>query len=375
MRRLGLFRYVAPTAALALAMGGCSSTVEEEPAREYLGTQAPGDVWNWTFDAVTQKATIHWDAGTFDDLSDDIEIVGDYTELPSGFLKIENIDATPDNAEIPEDGTAWFYAMEVPGVALFIKPEGAIKGDLIAAVAVDSCDGLLGDYLWVQTAVGGGIPGWDPLTHEAYGTASFTGTLDAVNLSVSSKSLDCIDGGACTHNETDEIPMMVGACEAGGLTIMEGDATMSVLQATVGGAVVVDSGAGNGGIFGFKQSDVTLADFNDRSYHGVIFNDGESTPLRMDFNGTNFGIGVPFTDVETGEFAQGEAGQLELLSVENGLIEAELTVNAGTSPVAAIGWSDGPRAMFVFIARNADPDTDPAPESWEPQIIGVMVSQ
>jgi hypothetical protein len=162
---------------LGLLIGGCSEdapNLQEKPfvnsktAVVYKGTQAPGDVWVWALDKEQGHMTASWDHGTFDDVTDDISIEGTFTTLPSGFLKVTITAAEPVSEEIPTDGTAWFYAMEVPGMAMVIKPEGSIKGDIIAMVPQGDCADIPGKYNYIISAPGDQSD-FDPITQEAFG--------------------------------------------------------------------------------------------------------------------------------------------------------------------------------------------------------------
>src|SRR5207245_2422554 len=110
----------------------------------------------------------------------DQTIGGSLSLLPSGFSKGIITSATPANANFPTDGTAYFYLLEAPGVALIIKPQGSINGEVIALAARGSCSGVLTNYNWIQAGFSGN--GYDVTTTDAYGTATLSGTLAAVNV-------------------------------------------------------------------------------------------------------------------------------------------------------------------------------------------------
>ena len=61
------------------------SAPASSPVRVYKGTQAPGDVWNWTLNDTAHTFTAVWDHGTTDP-SDDITLGGTYTVLSTGGL-------------------------------------------------------------------------------------------------------------------------------------------------------------------------------------------------------------------------------------------------------------------------------------------------
>src|SRR5690606_12964156 len=128
--------------------------VNLEVAEVYKGTQSPGDVWTWALDKEQGHMMATWDYGTFDDTSDDISIEGTFETLPSGFLKVTITKSVPESDEIPTDGSAWFYALEIPDMAMVIKPEGSIKGDIIAMVPQGDCASIPGTYNYIISAPG-----------------------------------------------------------------------------------------------------------------------------------------------------------------------------------------------------------------------------
>ncbi|KAA1245655.1 hypothetical protein [Aquimarina sp. RZ0] len=154
-----------------LAIGCTNDDVFINPVEDistYRGTQSPGDVWQWQFNHTNNRMIAIWDVGTFDDTTDDIRIEVDFQILSSGFLKVNIDQVTPSSPEIPDDGTAFFYALEVDEMALMVKPEGSIKGDVIALVAVGDCSNTLNSYNYIVTAPGN--PSFDPITEEAFGS-------------------------------------------------------------------------------------------------------------------------------------------------------------------------------------------------------------
>src|SRR5690606_7822022 len=159
-----------------------------------------------------------------DDPSDDISIEGTFIPLPSGFLKVTITKSEPANEEIPTDGSAWFYALEIPGMAMIIKPEGSIKGDMIAMAPKGDCADIPGTYNYVVSAPGE-RSAYDPITQEAFGYLEVTNSGADFALSGYKWSLDCVDGGNCTDTGVIEgIPM--ATCNGGGdVTITDGQET------------------------------------------------------------------------------------------------------------------------------------------------------
>lgn len=323
---------------VALWLGGCSDENEQAPeptpfvdpevAEVYKGTQSPGDVWTWSLDKVQGHMTASWDYGTFDDASDDIHIEGTFTELPSGFLKVTITKAEPASDEIPTDGSAWFYALEIPGMAMVIKPEGSIKGDIIAMVPQGDCADVPGTYNYVISAPGE-LSGYDPITQEAFGYLEVTNAGSDFALTGYKWSLDCVNGGNCTDTGIiNGIP--TATCKGGGdVVITDGGETIASGQFTGGGTMMMDFGFGNGGAFALKTSEnATKASLMDNDYLGIAYmpaNQNDKTvPVKLSFFendlGYMIGTGNPYTNIETAELNNNEGVVVIVENVVNGRV-------------------------------------------------------
>jgi hypothetical protein len=344
---------------LGLTIIGCSGGDGEEKAsdsRSYLGTQAPGDVWKWQIDPDAETVTMHWDMGTFDDLTDDLTITGTYTRLPSGYLKVENLDSTPDHAEVPEDGTAWFYAVEIPNVALIVKPEGSIKGEIIALAAEGDCTSALGTFNYLHTA---NVAGFDPVVEDAFGTATFSGTPDAITLEGTKHSLDCLVDGPCTVSGSIQAPP-TATCEGGHLILKEGETTVAEGQITPAGVMALDFGFGNGGIFGFAQSDISLGQITGRSYIGVVFTESDSFPGRVDFTGGAIGTASAFTSLENDTVDAAEAMSIEILAVADGHVTGNfIHGDESTTPFAGAAIVTDGVTLLTLLGTTSAEDGSP----------------
>lgn len=321
-----------------LFVGSCSTENENAPepkpfvnpdvAEVYKGTQSPGDVWTWALDKEQGHMTASWDYGTFDDTSDDISIEGTFETLPSGFLKVTITKAEPASEEIPTDGTAWFYAMEIPGMAMVIKPEGSIKGDIIAMVPEGDCASIPGTYNYVISAPGERST-YDPITQEAFGYLEISEQGSELALSGYKFSLDCVDGGNCTDTGIiNGIPM--ATCTGGGnVVITEEGNTVAEGQFTNAGAMMMDFGYGNGGVFALKAgAAATKEALNDNTYFGIAYmpknNSGKTVPVKLSFFENELenmiGTGHPFTDIEN-DLLDNEEGVVVLVEdVVNGRV-------------------------------------------------------
>jgi hypothetical protein len=272
----------------------------------YKGTQSPGDVWTWALDKEQGHMVASWDHGTFDDVTDDISIEGTFETLPSGFLKVTITNAEPASEEIPTDGTAWFYALEIPGMTMVIKPEGSIKGDIIAMVPQGECADIPGTYNYIISAPGSGSS-YSPITEEAFGYLEVKEQGSEFELSGYKWSLDCVNGGACTETGIiNGIPM--ATCKGGGdVTITENGSTVASGQFTSGGTMMMDFGFGNGGAFALKANENATKDvLMNNTYIGVAYmpkNENDKTvPVKLSFIendlGYMVGTGNPFSNIE-----------------------------------------------------------------------------
>jgi hypothetical protein len=325
---------------VALSIGGCSD--ENEPAKPnepkpfvnlevaefYKGTQSPGDVWTWALDKEQGHMIASWDYGTFDDTTDDISIEGTFQTLPSGFLKVTITKSEPVSEEIPTDGTAWFYAMEIPGMAMVVKPEGSIKGDIIAMVPQGDCADIPGTYNYVISAPGA-QNAYNPLTEEAFGYLEVTNSGSDFALSGYKWSLDCVNGGNCTETGViNGIPK--ATCQGSGdVVITDGGETVASGQFTGGGTMMMDFGYGNGGAFALKASETaTKTSLLNNNYFGIAYmpaNQNDKTvPVKLNFIknelGNMVGTGNPYTNVESGVVNNDEGAVVIVEDVVNGRV-------------------------------------------------------
>ncbi|GAA0893855.1 hypothetical protein GCM10009122_35350 [Fulvivirga kasyanovii] len=302
--------------------------VNPEVAEVYVGTQSPGDVWTWSLDKEQGHMTASWDYGTFDDTSDDIAIEGTFETFPSGFMKVTITNAEPANDEIPTDGTAWFYALEIPGMAMIIKPEGSIKGDIIAMVPEGDCANIPGSYNYIITAPGGQSD-FDPITDEAFGYVDFAASGNGFDISGYKFSLDCVNDGACTDSGTIEGLPVATCVNNGFVEIMDGGKTVAQGQFTNAGAMMMDFGYGNGGVFALKtDANATKDALLNNTYNGIAYlpkhNDEQTVPVKLSFakNDLNnmIGTGYKYTNIENGTVDNEEGAVVIVEDVINGRV-------------------------------------------------------
>jgi hypothetical protein len=355
-----------------LLLVSCSPSSEQEVqpkpfinldnAQVYKGTQSPGDVWTWTLDKEQGHMTATWDYGTFDDVSDDISIEGTFESLPSGFLKVTITKSVPASAEIPTDGTAWFYALEIPDMAMIIKPEGSIKGDVIALVAQGECASIPGTYNYIISAPGN-RSAYNPVTDEAFGYLEVKNDGADFSLAGYKFSLDCIDGGNCTS--TGPISGLPSAsCVGGGeVVVTDGGNTVAEGQFTNGGVMMMDYGYGNGGVFALKTSELaTKASLLNNTYVGIAYmpknNDDKTLPVQLSFFendlGTMIGTGYPFTDIEKSIVSNEEGAVVLVDDVINGRVLGSMNFDefSDESPMAAALLVNGNKQILILSSYD-----------------------
>jgi hypothetical protein len=244
----------------------------------YKGTSSPGDVYTWTLDTGAHTFSAIWDHGTTDP-SDDITFSGPYITLPSGFLKMTIASVSPASSLFPTDGSAYYYALEVPGVVLFADPEGSIVSrHTITSVHSGESTGFAGSYNYAATSMPSGI---NPETNEAFGNISFTAAgTDAYTVGGHKYSFDYFPSGVSTVNS----PITIGTATVDPTTGTMHDPTGTVtLQATAAGALIVDGGAGSGGAFAGRQDSVAFADLASLSFSCIGYNNMGNEAARYKF--------------------------------------------------------------------------------------------
>jgi hypothetical protein len=243
-------------AALALAatmMVGCGGAmpVGAGPAA-FLGTQSPGDVWSYTFDGATFTASNDTLQHTY---------AGTVLDLPSGFKKLTVTNSNDGNVAPGSVG----YAIDLPGVALLVKPAGdrdTVKPIIATSIGSDPTTNVL-NVNWIT------VPhaGWDCTTEEAFGTAVFTKGPDNWSGDITHFLLDGTPGSANGHGTF--------TCTDGHLVVDGGTAQGALTPA---GMAFIDNGPGMGGLVGVPvpAQDVNWADFASHQFRGLMLQSGKT---------------------------------------------------------------------------------------------------
>jgi hypothetical protein len=356
-----------------LWIAGCSTNEDNEAqpkpfvnpdvAEVYKGTQSPGDVWTWSLDKEQGHMTASWDYGTFDDTSDDIAIEGTFETLPSGYLKVTITKATPENEEIKTDGSAWFYALEIPGMAMVIKPEGSIKGDIIAMIPQGDCASIPGTYNYIISAPGQS-ESYNPITSEAFGYVEIAEDGSDFSLSGYKFSLDCINGDCSETGPINGIPS--ATCVGGGeVVISENGNTIAQGQFTNAGAMMMDFGYGNGGVFALRTGEnATKAALLNNTYFGIAYlpqNQNDKTvPVKLAFIendlGNMIGTGHPFSNIETNEVANDEGAVVLVENVVNGRVYGSMNFDndVDASQMAAALLVNGDDQILILSSYDEE---------------------
>ncbi|GMR18657.1 MAG: hypothetical protein BMS9Abin33_1089 [Gammaproteobacteria bacterium] len=312
-------------AALTLAAcgnnGDSSGNDNSNPARNYMGTQAPGDVWSWTI------TTGSGGTGTFSASNDTLGYTysGDVETLANGFLKL-TITATTEPGLIPP---AVAYALEFPDTALVIKPAGT-TGNAIVAAALGPCPTASASYNWVDL-----LDFTWTTADQAYGVSATT---------VTGSSFDFSDTNYYLNGTVSGIDAVTGFTCSGGRLTHPTDPTVIVV--TPSGVFIGDSGPGAGGFVGM-QAPASLIDLSDvarvgREYRGFDFTDANTDPTRDDTtpiwgrsNGSGGSvdlIGGEWSDFEGNIEDPGTPGNIVFgTQASPGIVNATLTDGAGTT--------------------------------------------
>ncbi len=250
---LVLCLFLVPAAGLP-ACGGGGGGATPDAARDYVGTQSPGDLWTWS---VLPGGT--WSAANS---TLGYTYAGTWTTLPSSYLELTITETTEPGASVGDKA----YALEVPDTALVVKPAGA-GSNLIIAARLGAC--AAGPTLalnWVEVT----DATWDDATSDAYGVAAVT-----VSGATWTGSVDAwlLDG---TSLGSDTMPTF--SCSGGVVRNVAAPSEVIALAPT--GAFISDNGPGGGGVMGMTvpPAPIVLADLvaAGREYRAFQYKDASS---------------------------------------------------------------------------------------------------
>jgi hypothetical protein len=316
---------------LLCGCGGANSSSSNGLSHNYLGTQAPGDVWSWqlndtTFTATNQTLGFHYS--------------GDKSTLPTGFMKLK-VNVTDDPGVTAGQSA---YALELPGTALLIKPVGAdTKPPIIASSLGTNPAGPQVSFNFVSV----GKANFNASTDQAYGHT----TLDvAGNQYTGATHQWNISGGALADGSahfTGNNGLMTDLNGPGGVP-----ATGAM---TPSGVCAIDYGPNLGGVIGVKQpvSNINLVDLASRHFKGFLINQGKTQCVDVTTNGDGTlhgqGYALP-SGVEDGTTDGGNGPSISFVSQPNpGVVTVRLAFSGGFEDMAAaINVVGGKYMMFCF---------------------------
>jgi hypothetical protein len=317
---------------LALLLVACEpGTPEPGPdARNYYGTQSPGDVWEVAIDSTAFTAA---------NTTLGLNYSGTVSVGDEGFTDLEL--TTTDDPSIDPTELPWsLRAFEFPDVAILVQDPGDPNTPPIVAVATGDCPTAAGDWNYIHMPE----PSWDPTGTEAVGLLD--GVPDATGMAFTNTQWS-VDGG------TTEGPNSMGSwsCTDGVLTTTEPDFANISFAATSSGAFIGDLGPNEGAVIGMADAGVMLSDVVDPSkeYRGFQLRsaatDGEPRVgvVGGQGNGTDL-LGWPYSETSTGLQAEMGAGELATF-----VFDETIWPQAG---IFGGGSSTDPQGnnAFVFIA-------------------------
>jgi len=220
-------------------------------SRIYAGNQSPDRIVSTTFDYANSTFKMVHDPSTPEEAGDDFALSGDFSQTPTGFLKLVVRSSTKDN--IPTDGSVTSYGIEVPGAMLIAKPFVTMGDMAVMAYQGDCADSKGGAFNWIQTSFLNASVDVDE--GQSVGTLTQTG-VESVALKLLPQTL------SRNLSETS----MFGECSAG-RTKLDGRG----LGFGSSAGVMTIGKAGMGGITALKQDETITLEKLSGAYRGFIF--------------------------------------------------------------------------------------------------------
>jgi hypothetical protein len=305
--------------------GGGATSIAAPQSRSYLGTQNPGDVWQWTLTGTSFTASNQTRGYTYS---------GTEQTLVSGFLKLTFTSSTDPNVSVNSLG----YGLEIPGTAIIIKPAGDQTVKPILGAALGGCPATAQNFNFVK------VPSatFDLSSQPAYGTltidpssGSLTGTISWFALSGTSMgsgqdSFTCSNG---TWQGTDS----TGAWSPGGVFF-------------------IDNGLNNGGSIGVAapSANIDLSDMTSRTFRGFLISPAKTEPVAAipsGTSGTMLGHGYDTDDeltTDTPDVANASVTITFTSQPSPGLVAATIQPNNGNpeSIVCAVNITNGKYTLY-----------------------------
>jgi hypothetical protein len=323
-------------ASLVIAIAGCggsgatgkgwttsTGTGSGTSAISYLGTQSPGDYWDWTLGSGTFSAIDNTTGNTYS---------GTSTLVPSGFYKL-SVTTSTDSAAVGNSA----YAFEVPGVAIVVQPAGKNSAPVVGAEIGVGPPAGSSNVNWVD------IPPstWNP-TDAAYGTAVLDTSNGSTGVAIDSFTLSGTDMGVYDNTYLFQNGHLQSA-----------DQTQNGVY-TPDGVAIIDEGPA-GGCIGVVQpsSDVDLTDVASQQYRGILFKGGSHSQLVWaQPNGSGGLLGGNYTDVDTNTENTSATSEVTFSFTGQsspGLVQGTIAYSNETVPMAcSINKAGGRYMIFGF---------------------------
>lgn len=333
--------------------GGSSSTPPQTPAPADEAYNGPGSKWDATLGAdgsfiFTRRANVGAPV--------DLTVEGSFDRLANGFLELTVAAASGTDAPQPGE-TAW--AVEVPGYALFLKPDDSPAGNFIAMVDAGACpeSDLIANWVTVKSRQDADATRPD---QDFFGTFAY----DAATTSASLPGRHALSDGFADLGSSDIGPV---TC-ANGIVAVD-DAEMFL---TANGGALVHTNISQPDeaniIFAMPQASVTAIDELDGAYAGIVF-DGSATSATVQpatvecaaglcngalLDGVGGAVAAQFTVNLTGTLDQPQPGFVSgTITADNETGNVACTVNSnlgGAQLVSCIGQAPGnTSAMFNLL--------------------------
>jgi hypothetical protein len=296
---------------------------------EYVGTQAPGDVWTWSFEGQTFT-------GRNETLG--FAYAGTAVQLPSGFKKLTMTSSTDPGVSVGDRA----FAIEIPGTCLLVKPAG---GDRVEPIFGTGLGANPTEAAFTMNWVAVPRLGYRLDQDDAYGVASFTRTEPGYTVAIEYAQLDWdtmdVGGGATLVPEN-------------GRYVVAGEQMVFGLQAS--GVFFGDKGPNLGGLIGFRQptAPIPWADVATGTYIGTLVKDGQTQLVRVQPGDPGSLVARRFgsdANVETDTLDSTDAGAILRLASSPAPGLLRLTIESGSSTenlVAIVAVVEGRRILFCL---------------------------
>jgi hypothetical protein len=226
------------------------------------------------------------------------------------------------------------YGLEVPGVALLVKPVLSSETQIITMVAKGTCPSADFAANWILTQFNSSAD-VSTTTQDAFGTFQWTNatTTPALPTRYAVQGYTSVGAGTISG----------GTCSNGVMTITGG----KMFLTSQGGALVklTDAGSGSSGVFAMPQKTISAGTALTGDYAGLLFNNQETgtnkvKPVKATVNTAGTSITVTgLTDPEAGTVDSTLSGTVSIDTVDApsaGFIKATVTSNSSTGKMACM---------------------------------------